>query len=281
MVPAYKHALIVGAGSGLSASLARVFSAEGMKLTLAARSTNDLGALCSETGATAKTCDVLSEADVDALFSDFENNEPDVVVFNPSARVRGPITRISRADVKQTVLTSAYGGFQVAQAAARRMVPNRHGAILFTGASASVKGYVHSAAFAMAKFALRGLAQSMARELHPEGIHIGHFIIDGGIRNPMRPERVEKADRPDSNARSRCDRPQLPAFPQTGPQRMGLGNRTPAMGRELLTTGDPDGPASAAGAGNRLQKHDEQNADQDQDDSGNFPKRAPLPEDQV
>ncbi len=198
MVPAYKHALIVGAGSGLSASLARVFSKEGMKLTLAARGTNDLDALCSETGATARSCDVLSEVDVDALFGGFDDAEPDVVVFNPSARVRGPITRIGRSGVKQTVLTSAYGGFLVAQAAARRMVPNRHGAILFTGASASVKGYVHSAAFAMAKFALRGLAQSLARELHPEGIHIGHFIIDGGIRNPLRPERVENANEPDS-----------------------------------------------------------------------------------
>lgn len=198
MVPAYKHALIVGAGSGLSASLARTFSGEGMKLTLAARGIDDLEALCSETGATAKACDVQSEADVDALFSGFEIGEPDVVVFNPSARVRGPITQIDRGEVKRTVLTGAYGGFLVAQTAAWRMLPNRHGAILFTGASASVKGYVHSAAFAMAKFALRGLAQSMARELHPEGIHIGHFIIDGGIRNPFRPERIEKAGRPDS-----------------------------------------------------------------------------------
>ena len=199
MVPKYKHALIVGVGSGLSASLARLLSGqEGMKVTLAARSIDDLGDLCSETGATAKTCDVLSETDVDALYGSFADDEPDVVIFNPSSRVRGPITDIDREAVKQTILTSAYGGFLIAQGAAQRMVPNGHGAILFTGASASVKGYVHSASFAMGKFGLRGLAQSMARELHPKGVHIGHFIIDGGIRNPNRPERIDAADSPDS-----------------------------------------------------------------------------------
>ena len=169
-----------------------------MSVTLAARSVDDLADLCSETGATAHTCDVLSEADVDALFGGFADNEPDVVIFNPSARVRGPFVEIDREAVKQTILTSAYGGFLIAQAAAQRMTPNGHGAILFTGASASVKGYVHSASFAMGKFALRGLAQSMARELHPQGIHIGHFVIDGGIRNPNRPERVDTPDNPDS-----------------------------------------------------------------------------------
>ncbi|MDA0812110.1 MAG: SDR family NAD(P)-dependent oxidoreductase [Verrucomicrobia bacterium] len=198
MVPTYKHALIVGAGSGLSASLARLLSGEGMAVTLAARSVGDLDKLCSETGATAHTCDVLSEKSVDALFGALSGNEPDVVIFNPSARVRGPFVEIDRDAVKQTILTSAYGGFLIAQAAAKRMVPNDHGAILFTGASASVKGYVHSASFAMGKFALRGLAQSMARELHPKGVHIGHFIIDGGIRNPERSERIDPPDNPDS-----------------------------------------------------------------------------------
>ncbi|MDE2911785.1 MAG: SDR family NAD(P)-dependent oxidoreductase [Paracoccaceae bacterium] len=198
MVPSYAHALIVGAGPGLSASLARLFSREGMTLTLAARTTDDLDDLCSETGATARSCDVRSEADVDALFAGFGDDAPDVVVFNPSARARGPITEVDPTAAKETLLVSAYGGFLVAQAAARCMVPKGHGAILLTGASASVKGYVHSAPFAMGKFALRGLAQSLARELHPKGIHVGHFIIDGGIRNPRRPERIEPADRPDS-----------------------------------------------------------------------------------
>jgi NAD(P)-dependent dehydrogenase (short-subunit alcohol dehydrogenase family) len=99
------------------------------------------------------------------------------------------------AEVERALMVSAYGGFLVAREAAARMLPKKHGAILFTGASASVKGYPLSAPFAMGKFALRGLAQSMARELAPQGIHIGHFVIDGGIRNPGR---TEPPDRPDS-----------------------------------------------------------------------------------
>ncbi len=90
---------------------------------------------------------------------------------------------------------TAFGGFLVAQEAARRMLPKATGAILFTGASASVKGYAQSAPFAMGKFALRGLAQSMARELSPQGIHVAHVVVDGGIRSAHRPE---AADRPDA-----------------------------------------------------------------------------------
>ncbi|MBS38058.1 MAG: oxidoreductase [Thiotrichales bacterium] len=197
MVPTYKHALIVGAGPGLSASLARLFSSEGMTVSLAARSIDDLADLCSETEAKAFTCDTTSADDVDALFAALDS-DPDVVVYNPSARVRGPFIEIDREATKQAIMVTAYGGFLVAQEAAKRMVPNGHGAILFTGASASVKGYVQSASFAMGKFALRGMAQSMARELHPKGIHIGHFNIDGGIRNIKRPERIDAPDNPDS-----------------------------------------------------------------------------------
>ena len=198
MVPTYKHALIVGVGPGLSASLARLLSSEGMAVSLAARSIDDLSGLCSETGATAHACDATSPEDVDALFGALEGNDPDVVVYNPSARVRGPFVEIDREATKNAILVTAYGGFLVAQAAARRMAPNGHGAILFTAASASVKGYVQSASFAMGKFALRGLAQSMARELHPQGVHVGHFIIDGGIRNPLRSGRMDPPDNPDS-----------------------------------------------------------------------------------
>lgn len=198
MVPTYKHALIVGAGPGLSASLARLLSSEGMAVSLAARSIDDLSGLCSETGATAHACDATSPEDVDALFGALEGNDPDVVVYNPSARVRGPFVEIDRETTKNAILVTAYGGFLIAQAAARRMAPNGHGAILFTAASASVKGYVQSASFAMGKFALRGLAQSMARELHPQGVHVGHFIIDGGIRSSLRPERMDPPDNPDS-----------------------------------------------------------------------------------
>jgi len=195
--PKYKNALIVGAGSGLSASLARLFAREGLKIALAARSIEKLGALCTETGARAFACDATKTDQVERLFGVVEREigMPDVVVYNASGRTRGPFVDLVPAEVAQSLTASAFGGFLVAQQAAKRMLPKQHGAILFTGASASVKGYAQSAPFAMGKFALRGLAQSMARELSPQGIHVAHFVIDGGIRSAAR---TEPAERPDS-----------------------------------------------------------------------------------
>lgn len=197
MAMKYSKALIVGSGSGLSASLARLFAREGLKIALASRNREKLAALCSTTGATAFACDVSDPHQVSQLFEAVEDKfgAPDVVVFNASARSRGPFISLDVAEVEAAIRTSAFGGFLVAQQAAKRMVPQNHGAILFTGASASVKGYAQSAPFAMGKFALRGLAQSMARELAPLGIHVAHFIIDGAIRNPGR---TEAPDNPDS-----------------------------------------------------------------------------------
>jgi NAD(P)-dependent dehydrogenase (short-subunit alcohol dehydrogenase family) len=195
--PTYKTALIVGAGEGLSASLARVFAREKIRVALAARKVEKLGALCHETGARAFACDATNAEDVERLFGlvERELGTPDLVVYNASGRSRGAFVDLVPADVAQAIAVSAFGGFLVAQQAAQRMLPNRHGAILFTGASASVKGYAQSAPFAMGKFALRGLAQSMARELSPQGIHVAHFVIDGGIRSAAR---QEPADKPDS-----------------------------------------------------------------------------------
>ena len=196
MKPNYTKALIIGAGAGLSASLARLFAAKGLKLALAARSTGDLAALAAETGATVHTCDSGDQAQVAALFTALDGEgAPDVVVYNPSARVRGPFVELDPQAVANAVQVTAIGAFYAAQEAAKRMLPAGHGAILFTGASAGVKGYPQSASFAMGKFALRGLAQSMARELHPKGLHIGHFVIDGGIRSA---EKQETPDSPDS-----------------------------------------------------------------------------------
>jgi NAD(P)-dependent dehydrogenase (short-subunit alcohol dehydrogenase family) len=195
--PKYKIALIVGAGEGLSASLARLFSREGIRVALAARHIEKLGALSAETGARACACDATEPDEVERLFGlvEREIGMPDLVVYNAGARARGAFVDLVPAEVAQAIAVSAYGGFLVAQQAAMRMLPNTHGAILFTGASASVKGYPQSAPFAMGKFALRGLAQSMARELSPHGIHVAHFVIDGGIRSTVR---TEPTDRPDS-----------------------------------------------------------------------------------
>ena len=196
-IPSYKTALIVGAGEGLSASLARRLAKEKIKVALAARKIEKLGALCSETGARAFACDATNADEVERLFGlvERELGAPDLVVYNASGRSRGAFVDLVPAEVAQAMTVSAFGGFLVAQQAAIRMLPNKYGAILFTGASASVKGYAQSAPFAMGKFALRGLAQSMARELSPLGIHVAHFVIDGGIRSAAR---AEAADRPDS-----------------------------------------------------------------------------------
>jgi NAD(P)-dependent dehydrogenase (short-subunit alcohol dehydrogenase family) len=168
-----------------------------MRVALGARTIEDLGALVGEIGAKAFVCDAVKRDDVVKLFDSAakENGEPDVVVYNASYRARGPFVELDPAEVEKSMAVSAFGGFLVAQEAARRMLPKGKGAILLTGASASVKGYAQSAPFAMGKFALRGLAQSMARELAPQGIHVAHFVIDGGIRSARR---AESADRPES-----------------------------------------------------------------------------------
>jgi len=194
--PTYTSALIVGAGQGLSASLARLLMKEGLAVAIAARDVAKLAPLCAETGARAFACDAWEETQVRRLFADVDREQgaPDVVVYNASARTRGPFVQLVPAEVQHAMQVTAFGAFLVAQQAAMRMVPKQHGAILFTGASASVKGYAQSAPFAMGKFALRGLAQSLARELSPQGIHVAHFVIDGGIRSLARSGEPTKPD---------------------------------------------------------------------------------------
>jgi NAD(P)-dependent dehydrogenase (short-subunit alcohol dehydrogenase family) len=190
-------ALIVGTGAGLSASLARLFHKEGMRVALAARRSEKLAALCNETKARAYACDATKPAEVEKLFAAVVSDlaTPDVVVYNPSGRARGPIAELKPDEVLNAIMVGCYGGFLVGQQAARLMLKVGHGTILFTGASASVKGFALSAAFAMGKFGLRGLTQSMARELAPQNIHVAHFVIDGGIRSAAR---TEPEDKPDS-----------------------------------------------------------------------------------
>jgi len=197
-------AVIVGAGPGLSASLARLCAREGMRVVLAARNIAKLAALAEETGAGVYACDASRRQDVDALFDAVLDAEgvPNLVVFNASGRVRGAVADIDPEAVEQAIAVSAYAGFLVARRAAMAMRERGSGSIQFTGASASVKGYAESACFAMGKFALRGLAQSMAREMAPKGIHVAHFVIDGGIESDVRvPDRDEWLD-PDAIAQT-------------------------------------------------------------------------------
>jgi NAD(P)-dependent dehydrogenase (short-subunit alcohol dehydrogenase family) len=183
-----KAALIVGAGSGISAAFARALHRDGYRVALAARDADKLGALAKETAAATFAADACNPDSVAGLFADVDRvlGPLDVMLYNASYRARGPFLDLDPTEVARSIEVSAFGGFLVAQEAAKRMVSRGAGAIFFTGASASVKGYAQSAPFAMGKFALRGLAQSMARELQPEGIHVAHFVIDGGVRNAAR-----------------------------------------------------------------------------------------------
>jgi NAD(P)-dependent dehydrogenase (short-subunit alcohol dehydrogenase family) len=189
-------ALIVGAGTGLSASLARRLAAAKMKVVLAARAIDKLQRLGQEIGALSIPCDAAEADDVERLFRtiDAQLPPPQVVIYNPSYRCRGPFIELDQHEVARTLMVTAYGGFLVGQQAVRRMLVAGGGTILFTGASASVKGYSQSAPFAMGKFALRGLAQSMARELAPQNVHVAHVVIDGAIRSPLRPQTSAQSD---------------------------------------------------------------------------------------
>jgi len=188
-------ALIVGVGDGLSASMARALAARGYDVALAARNIDKLGDLSRQTGASLHRLDATDADAMAALIRDLPGDLR-VAHYNPSARVRAPITTADPKEVRRAVEVTAFGAFLMGQAAARRMLAQPgevKGTILFTGASAGVKGFAMSAAFAMGKFAQRGLAQSMARELHPQGIHVAWVNIDGAIRNAARADRTPAA----------------------------------------------------------------------------------------
>lgn len=187
-------ALIVGVGEGLSASLARLLRKEGYRIALAARNVEKLAALARETDAVTYQCDAASPDEVAAMFAKLEGPLR-VAVYNPSARVRGPVTELDPEAVRSATEITGFGSFLMGQQAARMMLSEGEGTIIFTGASAGVKGFPNSSTFAMGKFAQRGLAESMSRELHPQNVHVVWVNVDGGIRSSSR---VEAADRPDS-----------------------------------------------------------------------------------
>ena len=192
----YRTALIIGTGPGISASLARQLAKLGLKVGIAARNTAKLADLARETGASSFAVNAADAAAMERLFqeADAKIGVPDLVIYNASGRVRGPIAELDPAAVKEAIEVSAFGAFLAVQQAARRMLPKGHGAILLTGATAGVKGFALSSPFAMGKFALRGLAQSAARELSPKGIHVAHFVIDGSVKSAVRAEPTDKPD---------------------------------------------------------------------------------------
>ena len=189
-------ALIVGAGPGLSSSLTYLLLKNKFKVAIAARNVAKLATLAETSNVDVFTCDASNINQVQTLFKKLDKTlgTPDLVIYNPSARVRGGIVEVDPEDTQKAINITCFGAFLVAQEAAKRMVKRGSGSIFFTGASASIKGYANSSVFAMGKFGLRGLAQALARELHPQNIHIGHFIIDGGIKADHRPERNDPGD---------------------------------------------------------------------------------------
>ncbi|MEO1264586.1 MAG: SDR family NAD(P)-dependent oxidoreductase [Pseudomonadota bacterium] len=195
-----RTAIIIGAGNGISAAFARRFSRDGGKVLLAARDTDKLKPLADEIDAHVMKCDATRIDEVASVFTEADRafDTLDVVLYNASARASGAFVDVDPAAFAHAINVTAYGGFLVAQQAAKRMVAQGSGTILLTGASASVKGYKESAAFAMGKFGLRGLAQSIARELAPKGVHVAHFVIDGGVRNEAR-GRVESDGQSDDS----------------------------------------------------------------------------------
>ena len=192
-------ALIVGSGPGLSASLARLFCKEGMQVALTARNYRKLDSLVKDIKGRAYQCDTIIPEDVKKLFKSVTQDmgEPNLVVYNASLRVRGPITEVDPVEVRKAILTTCYGGFLVGQEAAKQMVPAGRGTILFTGASAGIKGFPNSASFAMGKFGLTGLVESMARELQRQNIHVAQVVIDGGIYEATRDPELLKSRGPD------------------------------------------------------------------------------------
>ena len=206
----YRCALIIGAGPGISASLARRLARIGVRVGLAARNAEKLRPLAHETAAAIFAVDAAQPDAAAQLFLDMERQiaEPDIVIYNASSRVPGPLSSVDPAAVETSIAITVFGAFLAAQQAAKRMEPKGRGAILFTGASAGVKGFAQSAAFAMGKFGLRGLAQSAARELGPKGIHVAHFNIDGAVRSSLRPDPSGQPDStldPDAIAQTYID----------------------------------------------------------------------------
>lgn len=182
--------LVVGAGDGLGSAVARAFAAEGLTIciTRRARNLDRLEALADEIRAAggeahAFGCDAREETEVVALFDriEAEIGPLEVVVFNIGANVRFPIVETTARVFTKVWEMACFGGFLAGREAARVMAPRGRGTLIFTGATASLRGREGFAAFAAAKAGLRALAQSLARELGPQGVHVAHVVIDGAV----------------------------------------------------------------------------------------------------
>jgi len=200
-------AVVVGAGTGLGAALVRCFAGAGLDVTVAARDPERLedvtaGGQASVGKVRAYPCDATDEKAVENLFESVtaEFGEPALVVYNAGAFVRASILEIEAADFERCWRVGCLGGFLVGRASARRMVSRGSGTVIFTGATASLRGSAMFANLAVGKFGLRALAQSMARELGPKGVHVAHVVVDGMIATPRAGGQTETESRLDPAA---------------------------------------------------------------------------------
>ena len=191
----------VGAGIGLGATLCRRLAADGYRVSVAGRTAARVEAVAESIRASGgravpMAVDTTSETDVTRLF-DADGAAPDCVIYNAGNNVMKPFRDLDARTFEDAWRVGCFGGFLVGREAARRMVPEGRGTIIFTGASASLRGRANFAAFAAAKAGLRAVAHSMAREFGPQGLHVAHVVIDGGIDGERlrarRPDRVQQA----------------------------------------------------------------------------------------
>ena len=186
-----KVALVIGAGTSLGSAVARCFAKEGLTAVVARRSGEELTTLKKEIEGFGGIChpfslDARKEEDVINLINKIENDigEIEVAVYNIGANIKFGITETTSQKYHKVWEMAAFGAFLMGREVAKKMIPRKKGTIIFTGATASIRGGDGFAAFAGAKHAKRALAQSMARELGPKGIHVAHVIIDGAIDTP-------------------------------------------------------------------------------------------------
>lgn len=195
-------ALVVGAGDFIGAAIAKRFAAGGYVAAVGRRKAEKLGTLVAEIGARggrarAFALDAREEENVQAVFAAIERElgPLEVVVFNVGANVTFPLVETTSRVFRKVWEMACLGGFLTGREAARAMLPRRRGSIFFTGATASLRGGKGYAAFASAKFGLRALAQTMARELGPENIHVAHLVIDAGVDTTWVRERIQASGR--------------------------------------------------------------------------------------
>jgi NAD(P)-dependent dehydrogenase (short-subunit alcohol dehydrogenase family) len=191
-------AAVIGAGDFIGAAIAKKFAAEGFTV-FAGRRTADklepLKAAIEKAGGRceARALDARQESEVVAFMAEAEKTAPlEVAVFNVGANVNFPVLETTERVFRKVWQMACYSGFLAGREAARHMAPRGRGSIFFTGATASMRGSVGYAAFASAKFGLRGVAQSMARELAPQGIHVAHLVIDSGVDTAFVRERIRQ-----------------------------------------------------------------------------------------